>query len=483
MKELEQFLTGFLFRIVNNRCQFESFANILHSVEHAGKVLVVFLTGFTFLLLFVTSFVDALSMYATIVAVSVYFFGGSTLSRLQNGIMLVFAIRPFRVGDGILIDGQRFNVKQMGLFSTWMTDRLGNMHVWNNSELLNKTNSLINLSQTKDCKHKLTFYIDQDVSDKQLEEFEKVFKRHVENDKKTKFVCGNIQVIENGFDEYMRSKIELLIESRISFVDSRLRFEIENRLYRLMRKAMKSKNCKIRTKMMDINICGLRANTTIDNYNVIGTDTDDDDTDDDGNDDDDHNDIKNVNGKVPVQRGPGTNRKQNIKYNKAPGSGSDVDMIGLNIAKQAKENLDMVDEDEEVEAKDHMSHVNANTNIDKNTNKNNNKNKNVSFNVTTNNIGDDTSIASVKNTHIEMTERDCSGDCKENKPHFVKSEKKLMTQEQSVKGKPNVNIGDEQNQCASSEHVMVEREPLVTSVAPSGGMDRLRIQISQAKQN
>ena len=263
-KQLEQFLTGILFRIVNNRCQFESFASILHSVDKAARLFVVFLTVLSFLLMFAASFVDALSIYATIVAVSVYIFGGSTLSRLMNGIMLVFAIRPFQVGDGILIDGKRYNVKQMGLFSTWMTDKLGIMHVWNNSELLNKKSALVNLSQTTNCKHKLTFYVDQNTTKMQLKQFLKTFQELVNIDKTTQLTCGEIRMIVNGFDQYMRSEIELLVESHISFVDSEFRYKIQTKLYELVKEALNDQDCKIKMKMVDIGRLNLTLESTDD---------------------------------------------------------------------------------------------------------------------------------------------------------------------------------------------------------------------------
>ena len=79
----------------------------------------------------------------------------------MNGIVFIFFVKPFSIGDAILINGKRYNVKKITLFRTTMTDSFGSLYQWTNDELLGKMGGLVNLSATTstEYKHDIYFYI------------------------------------------------------------------------------------------------------------------------------------------------------------------------------------------------------------------------------------------------------------------------------------------------------------------------------------
>lgn len=147
---------------------------------------------------------------------------------------------PFQVGDAILIDGKRYNVKKMGLLTTWMTDTWGIRSIWSNGEILGKLDGLENLSRTRQPRHNLSFYIGQDIDDKQIEQFIHRFQKFI--DDKMPSECGHCSVVIGDFDRFMRCKVQLWIVSFISFADGKARWKAQTTLYRAMRKILKQLN-------------------------------------------------------------------------------------------------------------------------------------------------------------------------------------------------------------------------------------------------
>lgn len=245
--EIETQLQHFLLMTATKRTQLESFKNILRTVHRVGLAFGSFVILFIGLILFESSFVDALSIYVSILAVSVIF-GRDVLSRVMNGIVFIFFVKPFHIGDAILINGQRFNVKKITLFRTTMMDSFGNMYQWTNDELLKKMKGLVNLSITTENKHDICFYVNANdllklknthlVQGRNIT-FLQLFEEKVRLEMASECDGNSIQMVIGDFDRLSATvKVELWVSSYSSFVDAKARFDAQNKLYFLIAEAL-----------------------------------------------------------------------------------------------------------------------------------------------------------------------------------------------------------------------------------------------------
>ena len=92
--DLRQRLLSFFLNIVNVRSTFESFKDILLSLQSASTIFIMFILIFVYLIIFEFSFLDAVSLYVSIIAIGV-FFGSNPIARVINGVTLIFAMYVF----------------------------------------------------------------------------------------------------------------------------------------------------------------------------------------------------------------------------------------------------------------------------------------------------------------------------------------------------------------------------------------------------
>ena len=129
-----------------------------------------------------------------------------------------------------------------------MTDTFGMMYVWSNSDLLNKIDGMINLTQTENAKHNLYFYIDQNTNTQTLDDFLDKFKRRVKREMFAE--CGNVSMVIGEFDEYMRCKIQLWVVSFVPFADGQARWQAQTKLYSILRDILDENQIKIQLPSM-----------------------------------------------------------------------------------------------------------------------------------------------------------------------------------------------------------------------------------------
>ena len=103
--EMVQSLVSFFSEILNGRRQFESYKDILDSLQNAGMFYTHFLLIFLYLIIFEFNFYDAVSVYASLVVVGVYF-GSNPITNVINGVTLIFTVQPYNVGDMIVFPNE-----------------------------------------------------------------------------------------------------------------------------------------------------------------------------------------------------------------------------------------------------------------------------------------------------------------------------------------------------------------------------------------
>ena len=238
-EEISQSLIEFFNEIVNTRNTFESFKDILNSLQTATNTFTMFILLFIYLIVFEFSFSDAVSLYVSFLAIGV-FFGKDVMSRLIGGVTLIFSIQAFHVGDAILIDGKRFNVKKMDILTTWMTDTWGKLYIFHNSYLLKQLDgSFVNITQTNTPKHNLMFYIKEDVDQEQMMQFLDDFKKYIT--KHLRAVCDpDVLMVVGNFDRlFMRCKVQLWITSFVNFKEGKKRWNTQTSLYFEIKRILK----------------------------------------------------------------------------------------------------------------------------------------------------------------------------------------------------------------------------------------------------
>ena len=155
-------------------------------------------------------------------------------------MILLFAMRPFEVGDVISMDDQRYIVKKINLLTTWMTDKNNIMYVWSNDELLHKKmNNFVNYTQTGESRHSLVFYVPITVDTKQIE---KVVMHDFAQSVTTEMPqdCGNVSMSIDWFETSFspsKWKVEVYVVSYIPFDDSRAVSQARTKLWQLLQHA------------------------------------------------------------------------------------------------------------------------------------------------------------------------------------------------------------------------------------------------------
>ena len=154
-------------------------------------------------------------------------------------------MKPFQVNDSILLDNNEYVVKQMGLFTTWVRDANGMMHIWSNEILTTKLDGLVNLSQTdlNHAKFTLSFYVDNDITSSKLKQFRNDFQDDINLNMHPK--CGNVNLKIGEFDTNMKCKVQLSIVSFVPFGDKNLRQETQRDLYYLMKDRLEKNDIKM----------------------------------------------------------------------------------------------------------------------------------------------------------------------------------------------------------------------------------------------
>ena len=100
LQSIEECLRQFFENILNARSQFESYKQILNSLQSAGSFYTHFVLIFFYLIIFDFDFSDALSIYASLILIGVYF-GSNPISNVIDGVTLIFILQPYTVGDVI----------------------------------------------------------------------------------------------------------------------------------------------------------------------------------------------------------------------------------------------------------------------------------------------------------------------------------------------------------------------------------------------
>ncbi|ETO05711.1 MscS-Like mechanosensitive ion channel MSCL15 [Reticulomyxa filosa] len=205
-------------------------------------LLMFFVACFVFLLVFHYDITTAISMYASLIAL-VLIFGSSALSSIVNGVILIYLIQPFSVGHVIYLNNTRYTVKKMGLTSTFFETSWG-------TPACTCKECLIVLEV--EMKHTtLAFSSQQETTNKQLEEFKKLFMIYIKhviplisND--------NVWIIFYEFDQLGRTRVCLWIDSLLSFANGRARWNQHSEIIFGIRKILE--DLKIRESNDTINI-------------------------------------------------------------------------------------------------------------------------------------------------------------------------------------------------------------------------------------
>ena len=213
----KQELLMFITSIISTREKFQLFENFLKPLQTAMSVFVVFVLLYVFLLIFGFSFLDALSVYVTIVGIIVIF-GRHPLTEFINGLTLLFAVSPFDIGDVVSIDNKRYTIKNINLFTTIMTDVYNQMHVVSNNDLYTKKmKNFINHTRTGKVNHSLVIYKSIDFSRLKIERLAILFAETVKTRMK---YCGEVSYSIEKIATPCKAvsnewKIEFFVESEI----------------------------------------------------------------------------------------------------------------------------------------------------------------------------------------------------------------------------------------------------------------------------
>lgn len=240
--EIESTLLSYFETCVNTRLHFDSFEDILTSVKNVSTALCIVAMLFVFFIILEFTFVDSISVFGSILAI-IIIWGNDGIRRLISGVILIFGVQPYQVGDAILLDGKRYNVKKMNLFTSWMTDSWNVMHVFNNTNILNarKTDGdLVNLTETGQAKFNLVFYIGYQTSSKKITTFFQDFEYQISTQLADK--CGELMVVPGEFDCFGRQKIQIRVTSYVDFKNGKAKCETEMKLYSIMRDLLQEHN-------------------------------------------------------------------------------------------------------------------------------------------------------------------------------------------------------------------------------------------------
>ena len=297
-EEIEQSIATFFQSVLNARSQFDSYKHILNSLQNAGAFYTHFILVFFYLIIFDFDFSDALSIYASLLVIGIYF-GSNPISTVIDGVTLIFILQPYNVGDVIQLPGDEnqytidkityvfvvFNIHctllyfysvlfcacclydlficlfflfvclidimccivncvMVRLNTTTMTSAFGIQSVWYNTDLLSsQLTGITNLSQTINPYHKIFFYINYDTSEEQIDKFEAQFRRYIRHE--LKGICSHkFFLIVASLDLFMKGQVLLMVPSYIPFSNIGVRWGTHSKLYRGVRKICKQLGIK-----------------------------------------------------------------------------------------------------------------------------------------------------------------------------------------------------------------------------------------------
>ena len=91
-------------------------------------------------------------------------------------------MQPFTVGDWIQIKDMKYLITKMNLMTTVMEDCWGFTSYWSNTLLLQNLDGMLNVSQTKFPTHQLSFYLNQDITNSELNIIKQRFQLYTNNE-------------------------------------------------------------------------------------------------------------------------------------------------------------------------------------------------------------------------------------------------------------------------------------------------------------
>ncbi|ETO37032.1 mechanosensitive ion channel [Reticulomyxa filosa] len=223
--------------------KYNSYQDILENLDAIVSLLVFFVSCFVFLLIFRYDVATAISMYASVLALMLIF-GSSALTSVINGVILIYLIQPFSVGDVVNLNNNRYTVKQMGLTSTFFETSWGTPAIWSNTQILNYLQGMLNFSKSRSETHNIEFYVSQETTNKQLESFKKLFMIYIK--RVMPMVSNdNVKIVFFELDNMGRTRVCLWIESLFSFSNGRARWSQHSEIIFGVRKILEDLNIKM----------------------------------------------------------------------------------------------------------------------------------------------------------------------------------------------------------------------------------------------